>query len=79
MTRRLLAALLVFFLTSTVNAADPAPVEKQWTIEGTERKALVQKFIEANEACKEFVQHGEFHYSNQLALAKVSSRQIQAE
>jgi polyhydroxybutyrate depolymerase len=41
MTRRLLAVLLVCFVTSMVHAADSAPVEKQWTIEGTARKALV--------------------------------------
>jgi polyhydroxybutyrate depolymerase len=41
MKQLFVAIVLSCFLGSTAHAAAPAPVEKQWTIEGTTRKALV--------------------------------------
>lgn len=41
MKRRSPAVLFLCYLAATAHAADPAPVEKQWTIEGVARKALV--------------------------------------
>jgi polyhydroxybutyrate depolymerase len=41
MTRLYLSLLFLCCLASTTKAVDPAPVEKQWTIDGTARKALV--------------------------------------
>jgi hypothetical protein len=43
-----------------------------------DRKALVQKFLDANAACKNLVLHGESIYSNQLAAAGISAGETQA-
>jgi type II secretory pathway pseudopilin PulG len=42
------------------------------------RKALVQKFLDANDACKTFVLQGESNYREELAAAGVAPAQTQA-
>ena len=41
------------------------------------RTMVVEKFLDANQACKDFVQHCEANYSNQLATSGISAAQIQ--
>lgn len=43
-----------------------------------QRTMVVEKFLDANQACKDFIQHCEVNYSNQLAAGGISAAQLQA-